>query len=70
MRGLMADPSGRIIPLPDPLELPRRPDRAGILHLHTRRAQGSGRYRPAYRGCRLPDPPPGGHCPGHHHQRT
>ena len=46
MRGLMADPSGRIIDAADPLELPRGPDRARVLPLDARRPQGSGRHRP------------------------
>ena len=33
MRGLMADPSGKIIELPITCELPRGPDGAGVLHL-------------------------------------
>ena len=45
MRGLMAKPSGEIIEKPILVELPRRPDRARILHLHARRPQRSGRYR-------------------------
>ena len=49
-------------------ELPRRPQRAAVLHLDARRAQGSGRYRVEDRELRLPDAPsrrrragPGGH---------
>ena len=54
----------------DPLELPRGPDRAGVLPEHARRAQGSGRHRAAHRGRGLSDPPPGGCGAGrHHHQR-
>ena len=51
MRGLMAKPQkkltggvGEIIEQPDHLELPRRPDRPRILHLHARRPQRSGRH--------------------------
>ena len=58
MRGLMADPSGRII------ELPMRANfREGLSVLEyfistPRRPQGSGRHGAAHRGLRLPDPPP------------
>ena len=37
MRGLMAKPSGEIIETPDHGELPRRPERAAVLHLDARR---------------------------------
>ena len=50
-------------------ELPRRPDRAGVLHLDARRPQGSGRHGAEDRRRRLPDAPPGGRGPGRHHQR-
>ena len=50
-------------------ELPRGPVRPGVLHLQPRRPQGPGRHRPAYRGLRLPDPPPGRCLPGRHHPR-
>ena len=36
MRGLMAKPSGEIIENADPCELPRRPERAAVLHLDAR----------------------------------
>ena len=39
-------------------ELPRRSERAGVLHFHARRAQRLGRYRAQDRRLRLPDPPP------------
>ena len=45
---------------PDHLELPRRPHRAAVLHLHARRPQGPGRHRAEDGRLRLPDPPPGG----------
>ena len=38
MRGLMAKPSGEVIETAHHFELPRRPHRAGILHLHARRS--------------------------------
>ena len=37
MRGLMAKPDGSIIETPDHGQLPRRPERAAVLHLHPRR---------------------------------
>ena len=37
MRGLMAKPSGEIIETPDHGQLPRRPERAAVLHLDARR---------------------------------
>ena len=40
MRGLMADPSGRIIPMPIRSNFREGLTGAGILHLHARRAQG------------------------------
>ena len=70
MRGLMADPSGRIIPMPIRSNFREGLDCTGILHLHARRAQRSCRYCPAYRGRGLPHPPSRGYCPGYHHQRT
>jgi DNA-directed RNA polymerase subunit beta' len=57
-------------PLPDPLELPRRLDCYGILHVYAWCSQRSGRHRASYRRCRISDSPPRGHCPGHHHQRA
>ena len=44
MRGLMSDPSGRIIELPIRVRLPRGPLRPRVLHLHARRPQGSRRH--------------------------
>ncbi len=69
MRGLMSDPSGRIIDLPIRSQLPRRPLRARVLHLHPRRPQGSGRHGAAHRGLRLPDPPSHRRGPGRDHAR-
>ena len=40
-------------------ELPRRPQRPAILHLHARRPQGSRRHRAQDREFRLPDAAPG-----------
>ena len=48
-------------------QLPRGPDRSGILHLQPRRPKGPGRYRSAYRRLRLSDPPHGGRLSGRHH---
>jgi DNA-directed RNA polymerase subunit beta' len=59
MRGLMAKPDGSIIETPDQGQLPRRPGRAAVLHLHPRRAQGSRRHRAQDRELGLPDPSPG-----------
>ena len=42
MRGLMADPSGRIIDLPIKANFPGRPYGAGVLHFHARRSERSG----------------------------
>ena len=69
MRGLMADPTGRIIDVPGAEQLPRGHDRPRVLHLHPRRAQGSGRHRPAHRRLGLPDPSPGRRGAGRHHAR-
>jgi len=62
-------PEGRDHRPPDQVELPRRPDRAGVLHLHPRRPQGAGRHRTAYRRLGLPDPSPGRRLAGRHHPR-
>ena len=69
VRGLMAKPSGDIIEKPILVELPRGPHRAGILHLHPRRPQGSGRHRAQDRRLRLHDPQARGCGPGRHHPR-
>ena len=53
----------------DHLELPRRSDRARILHLHPRRPQRSGRHRAQDRRLRLPDPQAGRRVAGRDHQR-
>ena len=45
-------------------QFPRRPERAAVLHLHARRAQGFGRYGVEDSRFRLPDPPPGGRFAG------
>ncbi len=42
MRGLMADPSGRIIPMPIRSNFREGLDRPGILHFDTRRPQRPG----------------------------
>ena len=54
----------------DHRELPRGPDRARVLHLDARRAQGSGRHGAQDRRRRLPDPPPGGRGAGHRDHRA
>jgi DNA-directed RNA polymerase subunit beta' len=51
-------PQGRDHPAADPVQLPRGPVGAGVLHLHPRLSQGSGRHRPAHRRLRLPHPAP------------
>ena len=43
------------------------PDRARVLHLDPRRAQGSGRHGAAHRRLGLPDPAPGRRLPGRDH---
>ncbi len=58
MRGLMAKPVGRNHRAAHHGQLPRRPERAAVLHLHARRPQGSGRHRAQDGRLRLPDPPP------------
>ena len=40
-------------------QLPRRPERAAVLHLHPRRPQGPGGHGAEDRELRLPDAPPG-----------
>ena len=68
MRGLMADPSGKIIALPI-----RSNFREGLsvleTHLNPRRAEGSGRYRPTHGRVRLPDPASNRRGPGRHRPR-
>ena len=59
MRGLMAKPDGSIIETPDHGQLPRRPERAAVLHLHPRRPEGSRGYGAEDRELGLPDAPPG-----------
>ena len=51
-------------------ELPRRPHRAGVLHLDPRRAQGPGRYGAQDRRLGLPHPPPGRRGAGRHRHRA
>ena len=60
-------PEGRHHPAADQGELPRGPVRAGVLHLHPRCPQGSGRHRAAYGGLGLPDPSSGRRVAGRHH---
>ncbi len=50
-------------------QLPRRADRAAVLHLHARRPQGTGGHGAEDGRLRLPDPPPGGRGPGRDRQR-
>ena len=49
---------------PDQGQLHGRLGRTRVLHLHSRRPQGSGRHRSADRRLGLPDPPSGGRGPG------
>ena len=62
-------PEGRDHPAADQGQLPGRSVGAGVLHLHARCPQGSGRHRAAYRRLRLPHPPAGGRLAGRHHPR-
>ena len=62
-------PQGRDHSAADQGELPRRPVRARVLHLHARCPQGSGRHRVAYRRLRLPDSSAGRRLAGRHHPR-
>ena len=62
-------PEGRDHPAADQGQLPRGSVRAGVLHLHPRCPQGSGRHRAAYRRLRLPHPPAGRRLAGRHHPR-
>ena len=55
---------------PDHLELPRRPDRAAVLRLDARRAQGPRRHGAQDGRLRLPDAAPGRRQPGRDHQRA
>ena len=48
----------------DHRELPRRPERAAVLHLDARRAQGPRGHRAEDRELGLPDAPPGRRHPG------
>ena len=54
---------------PDHGELPRRPERAAVLHLDARRPQGSGRHGAEDGRLGLPDAPSGGRGAGRHHHR-
>jgi hypothetical protein len=62
-------PEGRDHPAADQVELPRGPVGAGVLHLHARCPQGSGRHRAAHRRLRVPHPSSGRRQPGRHHPR-
>ena len=62
-------PEGRDHPAPDQGQLPRGPVRAGVLHLHPRCPQGSGRHGAADRRLGLPDPAAGRRRPGRDHPR-
>ena len=59
MRGLMADPSGRIIDLPVRSNFREGMTRPRVLHLDPRRAQGPRRHRAPHRGLRVPHPAAG-----------
>ena len=69
MRGLMADPSGRIIDVPGAEQLPRGDDGPRVLHLDPRRPQGPRRHGPPDGRLGLPDPSPRRRRPGRHHPR-
>ena len=62
-------PEGRVHPASDQGQLPRGPVRAGVLHLHARHPQGSGRHRAADRRLRVPDPASGRRVAGRHRPR-
>ncbi len=62
-------PEGRVHPPSDQGQLPRGPVGAGVLHLHARHPQGSGRHRAADRRLGLPDPAAGGRLAGRHRPR-
>ena len=62
-------PEGRDHPAADQVQLPRGPVRAGVLHLHARRPQGTGGHGAAHRRLRVPHPAPGGRRAGAHHPR-
>ena len=62
-------PEGRDHPAADQGQLPGGSVGAGVLHLHARCPQGSGRHRAAYRRLRVPHPPSGGRLAGRHHPR-
>ena len=62
-------PEGRDHPAADQVLVPRGSVRAGVLHLHPRCPQGSGRHRAADRRLGLPDPSSGGRLAGRHHPR-
>ena len=57
IRGLMSDPTGRIIDLPIRSSFRGGAVSPRILHLNARRAQGSGRHRAAHGGLGLPHAP-------------
>ena len=54
---------------PDHSQLPRRPHRAAVLHLHPRRPKGPGGHGVEDGKLRLPHPPTGGCEPGRHRHR-
>ena len=62
-------PEGRDHPAADQGQLPGGSVRAGVLHLHARRPQGSRGHRPADRRLRVPHPSSGGRLAGRHHPR-
>ena len=59
MRGLMAKPDGSHHRDADHRELPRRPERSAVLHLHPRRPQGPGGHGAEDGELGLPDAPSG-----------
>ena len=69
MRGLMAKPSGEIIETPITANFREGLAGHGVLHLHARRPQGSGRHGAQDRRLGLPDAPSRRRGAGRHHPR-
>ena len=69
MRGLMAKPSGEIIETPITANFREGLTVLRVLHLDSRRPQGSGRYGAEDGRFRLPDAASGGRGAGRDHQR-
>ncbi len=69
MRGLMTKPSGEIIETPIMSNFKEGLLGAGVLQLHPRRPQGTGRHGAQDGELGLPDPPSGRRGAGLHHHR-